>query len=234
MSATPEFDDDLLAAEQALRLLPPEEQATFAARLRDEPALRARLRDWESRFAPLAEDFPEVMPPASVKRQLMTEIGAPASRRSLMLWGWLAGGVVAVGITATFFVPDIINTLNNPAIPALPGFTPGMQASLMGAGDQLLVQVQYDTGTGEVRLVQMAGVQHATDRSMELWVIPAGQKPVSLGLMPEQRDAHMPMPDELRPMLAGATFAITDEPKGGAPDGVATGPVIAKGDMTSV
>ncbi|WP_406720328.1 anti-sigma factor [Thioclava litoralis] len=231
MSAAPDSDDDLLAAEQALRLLSPEEQAAFAKRAQDDPALRTALRAWETRLSALSDSFPEAAPPAALKRRLMGQIGGKTSRKSVLLWGWLASGVVALGITATFFVPNILRILT---APALHGFTAGMQAELMGADDRLLVQVQYDTGTGDVRLVQMDGVRHAADRSMELWLIPRGQAPISLGLMPENREAQMPMPENLRPMLAGATFAITDEPLGGAPAGVATGPVIAQGMMTAV
>jgi anti-sigma-K factor RskA len=43
------------------------------------------------------------------------------------------------------------------------------------------------------------------------------------------------VPDALRDALAkGALLAITLEPAGGAPQGVATGPIIAKGDIRTL
>lgn len=39
--------------------------------------------------------------------------------------------------------------------------------------------------------------------------------------------AAMPIPNDLRALVADATLAITDEPAGGSPQGVATGPIVA-------
>lgn len=44
----------------------------------------------------------------------------------------------------------------------------------------------------------------------------------------------MPMPEELRTLVANATLAITDEPAGGAPGGVATGAVVAQAEMRRI
>ena len=57
---------------------------------------------------------------------------------------------------------------------------------------------------------------------------------ISLGVMPHQGQAAMPIPEDLRILVANATLAITDEPAGGAPGGVATGPIVAQAEMRRI
>jgi anti-sigma-K factor RskA len=78
--------------------------------------------------------------------------------------------------------------------------------------------------------VPMSG--DAQGREPELWLIPPGGKAQSLGIVSINRSHTVKVPDTLRGDLGkGAILAITLEPKGGAPQGVATGPIIAKGDI---
>lgn len=64
----------------------------------------------------------------------------------------------------------------------------------------------------------------AENKSYELWVIPAGQKPESLGLLSEKETTQLTLSDIRIP--AGATIAITLEPHGGSPTAQPTGPVL--------
>ena len=66
----------------------------------------------------------------------------------------------------------------------------------------------------------------------ELWVIPAGGKPRSLGTMRDGKQMHMELADALARLLQqGATIAISVEPPGGSPTGAPTGPVVAAGAL---
>lgn len=84
----------------------------------------------------------------------------------------------------------------------------------------------YDEARGEMR-VSMGGEAAPEGRDFELWLIAGEDAPISLGVMPDAGQAAMPIPEDLRPLMLNATLAITDEPSGGAPGGVATGPVVA-------
>lgn len=66
------------------------------------------------------------------------------------------------------------------------------------------------------------------DRAFEIWALPdGGGKVVSLGLVPSTRDAVLTLTDTQRRALRAATrIAITLEPPGGSPTGVATGPIL--------
>jgi anti-sigma-K factor RskA len=72
-------------------------------------------------------------------------------------------------------------------------------------------------------------------RVPELWLIPPGESPKSLGVVSIDRAHTVKVPDSLREALSqGAVLAITLEPQGGAPQGNPTGPVVAKGDIVTL
>jgi len=75
----------------------------------------------------------------------------------------------------------------------------------------------------------------ALQQSYELWVIPPGGKPHSLGLVDPKRSVKVVVPPELLPHVsADSTLAISIEPVGGSPTGQPTGPVIANGKLASL
>jgi anti-sigma-K factor RskA len=72
-------------------------------------------------------------------------------------------------------------------------------------------------------------------RSMELWLIPAGDKPHSLGLIAAGQPVRVDIPADLaRTITTDAALAVSLEPLGGSPTGQPTGPVIASGKLTSL
>jgi anti-sigma-K factor RskA len=92
-----------------------------------------------------------------------------------------------------------------------------------------------DTKAGTVLMVPVPSPADAQGRVPELWLIPPGETPKSLGLVSIDRSHTVEVPKALRGALAqGAVLAITLEPAGGAPQGVATGPIIAKGDILTL
>jgi anti-sigma-K factor RskA len=83
-------------------------------------------------------------------------------------------------------------------------------------------------------VLAVAGDMPADPRhSHELWVIPVGGKPHSLGTMGSGRQMHMQLADALARLLQqGATIAISVEPRGGSRTGAPTGPVVASGSLS--
>ncbi|MGL4280079.1 MAG: anti-sigma factor domain-containing protein, partial [Albidovulum sp.] len=73
----------------------------------------------------------------------------------------------------------------------------------------------------ELTVERTAGPAAGTGKDYELWIIPAGQAAVSLGVVGEG-EAVVPLPD----LPAGSTLAITLEAAGGSPTGVAQGPLL--------
>jgi anti-sigma-K factor RskA len=66
----------------------------------------------------------------------------------------------------------------------------------------------------------------------ELWLIPAGEAPRSLGVIDTTQAREIDIPADLRrALVSGSLLAVTLEPPGGAPHGVPTGPIVAKGGI---
>ena len=71
-----------------------------------------------------------------------------------------------------------------------------------------------------------------TAQAHELWLLPQGAKPASLGILDPAGGTERPLPPELAAQLRpGAALAITLEPDGGAPGGVPSGPVTYRGRL---
>ena len=73
-------DDDALAAEYALGVLPHEERIAFARRLTAETELADRVRFWDERFADLSEQVEPVEPPAGILRAVEEELFEAATQ----------------------------------------------------------------------------------------------------------------------------------------------------------
>lgn len=228
-------DPDGAAGEYVLGTLPPDERAAFAVALEARVDLRRAVADWEARLAPLAATIPAVAPdpalwtaiearirPAAgaaaadaagdrvvrlergVRRWRMTAAAATALAAGLALW-------IAAGGTAAFREPrDYLAVVDRG-----------------GTLPALIVRVDLRAGVVQVRSL---AAETPPERSLELWYIDAGAAPQSLGLVPGGT-ARLPIPAALRTRTETATFAVTVEPKGGAPDGKPTGPAIYSGRL---
>jgi anti-sigma-K factor RskA len=70
---------------------------------------------------------------------------------------------------------------------------------------------------------------------MELWLIPPGDKPHSLGLIDRNRPVTIKVPQDLMSQVSKeAVLAVSLEPPGGSPTGAPTGPVIANGKLAAL
>ena len=104
------------------------------------------------------------------------------------------------------------------------------------------VSVVTDAATGPVWLLQAFTEARAlrvstvnprpapAGRSFELWMLPpdgGGGTPVSLGLLPEMGAAQLALSAaQLGVLTRTMTLAVSEEPAGGSPTGLPTGPVI--------
>lgn len=213
-------DDDLaLVAEHVLGLLPPDEARRLQARLAVEPDLRAAYRAWTERAAGMLADVVDVAPSAAVKTQVMARL-FPAPVASLSrpargrFWLGLLTGTAMAGAALVLVLPTLR---------ALP---PTYQASLGVAEGRVQLVAAYDDRSGTLQLTGIAG-RPAPGRDFELWLIPVGAPPVSLGVLPATQTARVIIPDALRPALAQGALAVSDEPAGGSPSGLPTGAVLA-------
>jgi anti-sigma-K factor RskA len=228
----PHDRDDVTAAEYVLGTLPAEARASLERRALSEPALARKIADWQARLAPLNEGFGEATPPAGVIEAVEARLFGGSKRaggwiNSLGFWRLTAGFAAAVAI-----VSFAVLLLGPPVQPPVSGSE--LVASLEASDSQTRVTALFDPEAGTVRISPVSVVP-TEDRDFELWIIEGEGAPVSLGVVSQVTEHSVAVPENLRSLFhEGVTLAITLEPVGGSPTGVATGPLVVAGQIASI
>jgi anti-sigma-K factor RskA len=108
-------------------------------------------------------------------------------------------------------------------------------ASLRVDGGVELWAVELDRDSTRLAVRASRAVQAAAGKSYELWALPEGAAPVSLGLLPVRGAVERSLAPAQRAALAGARqVAVSLEPAGGSPTGAPTGPVLYVAELGRV
>jgi anti-sigma-K factor RskA len=245
-------EKNALAGEYVLGTLSEVERISVERSATTDPELAAAIKAWEGRLSPLASAAPAVDPPpavwdriaaATAPTPLRVVTGGAASRdealraeidrnnmdrlkQRVRTWRWTAtiSGALAAGLAAVVV-----------AGPFLDGTEPATQGdryvAVVDRGELPALLVDVDTTTGVIAVVSLAA-EAPPDKSYELWYITEGQAALSLGLINEVGGRITVPIDQVAGFnVTEATFAITEEPVGGAPEGVATGPIVYIGTL---
>lgn len=221
---------EALAAEYVLGLMDAAERAAFEDRLRAEPALVEAVRDWEARFAAMAEEeIAPVTPPRRVETALQRALFDQPRGGTVPLWRRLGlwQGLTALGAATSIALAVMLFTQPQPVPPA--PFVAQL-APTEGADSFLAV---YDPTSATLGIRRAAG-EARPGRATELWLIAGEAAPVSLGLLDAQGRAAIAVPATLRDALPGGILAVSDEPPGGSPTGAPTGDVLALGPLAAL
>ena len=227
-------EDELLAAELVFGLLANDERHDANARLADDPDFAAACARWQAHAVALAGVRDETPRPSlwtAIERRLPANDAAPANG-SARPWQFATFAASAAAIVLAVVAVGRSAPVVQPAPIVQAAATAPLVAVLTGQGTGAVVAVSYDAVTQRLTLAPAAldPAKHAA----ELWVIPAGGKPRSLGVMPADgaswRGAPVSAAHDIAP---GATLAITLEPAGGSPTGQPTGPIIVSGVVKS-
>ena len=232
MSSKPPTDDRRdLAAEYALGLLAGAELEEARALLSGDPTFRDEVGEWTARLTPLLEEVEPLEPP----NRLWTAIdaatgGAPdnvvALKRRVTLWQGVSAGMTALAasLAVVLLQPAPQPPVRSPAAP--------MVAMVSDEGKTMTVVANWDPDDRQLVLAMAGDMPEDPGKAHELWVIPQGGTPRSLGTMADKPMSRMELAETLAELLRqGATIAISVEPPGGSPTGAPTGPVIATGTL---
>jgi anti-sigma-K factor RskA len=219
-----------LVAEYVLGLLDAPTHARVERMIEADAGLRAERDFWLNRLSPLDAHFEESPAPRSVLPAIEARIFGAEQRpsglwNSLALWRGIAAGALAVAVAAvgfSLFEPgrDVSNLTNQ------------LVAALEEEGSDVRFLAFYD-GAGTLRLTALSG-STAPDRDLELWAIQAGSV-ISMGVVPIGEAIEVKVsPEVMANWGEGSALALTLEPKGGSPTGVATGPIVAQGAVARI
>jgi anti-sigma-K factor RskA len=227
-----EESDKVVAAEYVLGVLGAAERRQAQQRLAHDQAFADEVAFWEERLGAFADAIEPVAPPdrAWTRIARAVRIRDPSAPReslwqSLAFWRSFAIGSAALAAASIGALTFIVIS---PA-PRAP-----MLATLGASSGQPNFVAAINAG-GTSLMVVPAALLTSDPRAMELWLIPAGDKPHSLGLIEPGRPVRLDVPRDLVARItADATLAVSMEPPGGSPTGQPTGPVIASGTLTSL
>lgn len=218
---------DRLAAEYVLGTL------RYRARRRFErwllsPQVGAIVKAWEDRLAGLEPQLAPVTPPATVwhgiedKLELRKLRRRPAAR-------WLA---IAASL-AFFVMAGILLTYRQP--PDVPQLARTQESLLQADPQTIYWRVEVLGDHQELRLHAQNVYDLPVGKAHELWALPEGGAPVSLGLLPKTGEQRRVLTPAQQTALAGAKqIAVSLEPEGGSPTGAPTGPVLLVAPLSRV
>ncbi|MBV9697704.1 MAG: anti-sigma factor [Gammaproteobacteria bacterium] len=230
-------DDDVLAGELVVGVLDASERRAARARIESDPAFAARVSAWEQRFAPWLAQVAPVRVPAELWERVRASLGwrepaAPSWWNSLSLWR----GIAALAVLAAVGLWLARAPLPPPtaAVPSAPEPAAKPVTTLLHADGSPGWLASVDRTRGTVLMVPVPGPADQQGRVPELWIIPAGQAPRSLGAVSINKAHTVEVPAASRAALVapGSVLAITLEPPAGLPHPAPSGPVIAKGAIT--
>lgn len=238
---------DVHAGEYVLGVLDARERRLAELRAETEPAFARLVADWERRFTALIAEIDPVAVPAHLWPRLRTRLGwspvegaAPRGvLNSVGFWRATAALAAALAVVALFVgrgpqPPPQIVQQPPPVQPQPPQAEPNRPVTLLARDDGSTGWLAtVDRGQAKVLMVPVPSAADAQGRIAELWIIPHGEAPVSLGMVSTQVAHSVSVPAGLlAKLVAGATLAITLEPSIGVPHNAPTGPIVAKGGIS--
>jgi len=209
---------DRLASEYVLGTLRGLARRRFERWRTSTPLVDQRCRFWEERLMRLAKDLTPVQPPAhvwpAIQRRLKLTTPRPALRR-MRSFALAASVLLVVGLAGLLYwrSHQTIHATFVSTISAKSG-EHVWELEVFGNLDRLVAHA--------ARLpARPAG------RDYELWALPKGGAPVSLGVLPsEGTSSRILTAIQKRALAISSQVAVSIEPLGGSPTGQPTGDIV--------
>ena len=209
---------DRLAAEYVLGTL------RYRARRRFErwllsPQVGAIVKAWEERLAGLEPQLTPVAPPAAVWQGIEDKLELRRmQRRPVVRW-------LAIAASLAFFVTVGILLTSPPpgGVATVPQLARTAESSLQTDPQTIYWRVEILGSNQELNLHVQNVHDLAPGKAHELWALPEGGAPVSLGLLPHTGDHHRVLtPAQQAALASSKQIAVSLEPEGGSPTGAPT------------
>lgn len=224
---------DKLAAEYAVGTLRAGARRRFEQILRHDDAVRATVERWQRYLADLPALQPATAPLPEILCRVEVQLGwrepTPA-RKALWQRIWQGTGFWRGATAVAAVVAAVAIGLNLRLAQQLRDApVANAVAVLQDAQAQAAVLVTWDARTGTLSLKLLDATPLNTEQALQLWALPPGGHPQSLGVIGHQRAVRLTVAQPLRQVPA---LAISVEPRGGSPNPQGpTGPVVFKGAL---
>jgi anti-sigma-K factor RskA len=223
---------DQLAAEFALGTTPSRVRRRLRAIAGRDPVVADALTFWERRLATFADTITAVTPPPRVWERVTARLGlVDGSARGAAAMRWWERLSVWRGLAVASVVVAIALGILQFARPPAPATSP-IVVVLAGADAKPALIVTAARDERFLTLKPIANTTPAPGRVFELWALPQGGAPRSLGVIPAGNVVHVPLPSPAAEALTNIpSLAVSLEPPSGSPSGQPTGPVLFSGSV---
>jgi anti-sigma-K factor RskA len=166
-------EEQALAGELALRVLPPAEEAAARAREAADPAFAAHVEAWNERLAGLADGIVSVEPSPWVWPRVEAGLTPPAAANDNTVVFWRRWAIGSTGLLAASLAALVMLAMQPqpaPVAPVAPAPAVIRVATLTLESGAAAMTLAYDAGTGELYLAptnEMAG----DARVPHLWLV---------------------------------------------------------------
>ncbi len=238
---------DRLAASHAVGTMRGGARRRFEALAREHAPVRAAALAWQGRLASMTELQSPMQPDPAVWVRIQNVLDGEKEQRALAAQrtaipksapspspraGWFANlalwrGASVAGALATLLAVVVGFDLKHQLDVA-----PAVQYVAVLANDKAApsVLVTFDPKNKQLVLQRLGDFKEGADKSLQLWALPPGGKPRSLGVMSDAPALKLTAAESQ--VQAIPALAISLEPKGGVPsDGGPTGPVLFSGPL---
>lgn len=235
---------DLLAASHALGTLRGGARRRFETLAREQAPVRAAALVWQGRLASMTELQSPVVPDAAVWTRIRNMIDAEQAQHAIerqrsaapnaspAQGGWLRSlalwrGAAAAGALATVMAVVVGLNLRDQLQNA-----PAIQYVAVLSDDKATASmlVTFDPRKRQLVLQRVGSYDEGADKSLQLWALPPGGAPRSLGVLDHAPALRLPASES--EVHAVPALAVTLEAKGGVPPGSGPkGPIVFKGAL---
>jgi len=210
---------DRLAAEHVLGTLRGPARRRFERLCAESAAARRALHRWEDDWSVLSRSLRPIQPSERVWTNVSRRLfGARSAAPRVSRWRtWqlaAAASLIAVALIVALIVHQQQPPLQTLAVLGTDSAHP-------------LWRIERRTQLAALTIRVVGPVQRLPGKAYELWALPRGGAPVSLGLLPAGGTYERTLNSAQRAaLLAADKVAVSVEPAGGSPTGGPTGPVV--------
>jgi anti-sigma-K factor RskA len=241
---------DRLAANYGLGTLQGPARRRFESHARQSATVRAQVLLWQERLNAMTELVPPAVPNPALWPRIenatdqagaaLIDAAVAQARRALNWWRGLAmaGGAVALAGLMALAVGlqsrDRLN-LQLEQVNAQLNMAQQLQyvSVLTDAQSGASMLVTFDARQNSLIVKRVGSYKEATNKSLQLWALPPGGAPQSLGVLGPSSVVRMST--SAQQIRAVPTLAVSLEPLGGVPSATGpTGPVLFKGALLSI
>ena len=215
---------DRIAREYVVGTLRGRARVRFETVMQSNETARRCVREWEERLLPLSLGLAPVAPQSSTWRAVESRLDRDAGGRggaggTLRSFRFAIAAMIALAAVGLGWL-----LVTRPGAPAA-------IAVLAPEGQPAIWNVETFPDRERIKIVVAGDIPAQPGKSYELWALPEGRSPVSLGLMPSQNETRRLDAAQLAALAESKQVAVSLEPPGGSPIGTPTGPVLYVGTI---